>query len=107
MDGREAFPPDCGECGRDRDRAERTANAIPRTARRGHPPASAASSRGRRIVSFFGSLAERVRKGLQRTRDRMDDGLDALLQVGRPVDDALLDELEEMLIVSDLGAYAA
>ncbi len=37
----------------------------------------------------------------------MDDGLDALLGVGRPVDDALLDELEEMLIVSDLGAYAA
>ena len=58
-------------------------------------------------MSLFGSLAERVRKGLQRTRERMDDGLDALLQVGRPVDDALLDELEEMLIVSDLGAYAA
>jgi len=37
----------------------------------------------------------------------MDDGLDALLSVGRPVDDALLDELEEMLIASDLGAAAA
>jgi fused signal recognition particle receptor len=37
----------------------------------------------------------------------MDDGLDALLAVGRPIDDALLDELEEMLIASDLGAAAA
>jgi fused signal recognition particle receptor len=37
----------------------------------------------------------------------MDDGLDALLAVGRPVDDALLEELEELLIASDLGAAAA
>ncbi|HEV8438794.1 MAG TPA: signal recognition particle-docking protein FtsY [Methylomirabilota bacterium] len=37
----------------------------------------------------------------------MDDGLDALLAVGRPVDEALLDELEETLIASDLGAAAA
>jgi len=58
-------------------------------------------------VSLFGSLAERVREGLRRTRQFMDDGLDALLSVGRPVDDALLDELEEMLIASDLGAAAA
>ena len=58
-------------------------------------------------MSLFGSLAERVREGLRRTRQFMDDGLDALLSVGRPVDDALLDELEEMLIASDLGAAAA
>jgi len=58
-------------------------------------------------VSLFGSFAERVREGLRRTRQFMDDGLDALLSVGRPVDDALLDELEEMLIASDLGAAAA
>ena len=58
-------------------------------------------------MSLFGSLAERVREGLGRTRQFMDDGLDALLSVGRPVDDALLEELEEMLIASDLGAAAA
>ena len=58
-------------------------------------------------MSLFGSFAERVREGLRRTRQFMDDGLDALLSVGRPVDDALLDELEEMLIASDLGAAAA
>jgi fused signal recognition particle receptor len=37
----------------------------------------------------------------------MDDGLDNLLGVGRPVDDALLDELEEALVAADLGADAA
>jgi fused signal recognition particle receptor len=58
-------------------------------------------------VSLFGSLADRVREGLRRTRQLMDDGLDALLSVGRPVDDALLEELEEILIASDLGAATA
>jgi fused signal recognition particle receptor len=58
-------------------------------------------------VSFFKALGDRVRSGLQRTRERLDDGLDALLAVGRPVDDALLDELEETLIVADLGAATA
>jgi fused signal recognition particle receptor len=58
-------------------------------------------------VSFFRSLTDRVRSGLRRTREHLDDGLDALLAVGRPVDDALLDELEETLIVADLGASTA
>jgi fused signal recognition particle receptor len=58
-------------------------------------------------VSFLRSLGDRVRGGLRRTRERLDDGLDALLAVGRPVDDALLDELEDMLIAADLGATTA
>jgi fused signal recognition particle receptor len=58
-------------------------------------------------VSFLRSVTDRVRQGLRRTRDLMDDGLDALLAVGRPIDDALLEELEETLIASDLGAEAA
>ena len=58
-------------------------------------------------MTLFRSLADRVRSGLRRTRDRLDDGLDALLAVGRPVDDALLDELEETLIAADLGAVTA
>jgi fused signal recognition particle receptor len=58
-------------------------------------------------VSFLGALADRVKNGLRRTREHLDDGLDALLAVGRPVDDALLDELEELLIVADLGAQTA
>jgi fused signal recognition particle receptor len=58
-------------------------------------------------VSFLKSLTDRVRQGLQRTRDLLDDGLDAVLAVGRPVDEALLEELEEALIAADLGATAA
>ncbi len=58
-------------------------------------------------MSFLRSLTDRVRAGLRRTREVMDDGLDALLSVGRPVDDALLDELEEALIAADLGADTA
>jgi fused signal recognition particle receptor len=58
-------------------------------------------------VSFLKSLTNRVREGLRRTRDFLDDGLDAVLAVGRPVDEALLEELEEALIAADLGAGAA
>ena len=58
-------------------------------------------------MSLWSSVTDRVREGLRRTRVLMDDGLDALLAVGRPVDDALLEDLEEALIASDLGAGAA
>ena len=58
-------------------------------------------------MSFFNALADRVRNGLRRTRERLDDGLDTLLAVGRPVDDALLGELEETLIAADLGVATA
>jgi fused signal recognition particle receptor len=58
-------------------------------------------------VSFLKSFTDRVRQGLRRTRDLLDDGLDAVLAVGRPVDEALLEELEEVLIAADLGAAAA
>jgi fused signal recognition particle receptor len=58
-------------------------------------------------VSLFGSLGERVRQGLRRTRELMDEGLGAVLAVARPVDEALLDELEETLIAADLGAATA
>ena len=58
-------------------------------------------------MSLLRSLTERVRDGLRRTRDLLDDGLDAVLAVGRPVDEALLEELEEALIAADLGVPAA
>jgi len=58
-------------------------------------------------VSVLRSLTDRVRDGLRRTRELMDNGLDALLSVGRPIDDALLEELEEALVASDLGAATA
>ena len=58
-------------------------------------------------MSLFGSFADRVREGLQRTRQLMEDGLGGVLVIGRPVDDALLEELEEALLAADLGAGAA
>ncbi len=58
-------------------------------------------------MSLFRSLGERVRQGLRRTRDLMDEGLGAILSIARPVDEAMLEELEETLIAADLGAAAA
>jgi fused signal recognition particle receptor len=58
-------------------------------------------------VSLFGSLGERVRQGLRRTRELMDEGLGAVLAIARPVDEAMLEELEETLIAADLGPAAA
>ncbi len=58
-------------------------------------------------MSLFGSLGERVRQGLRRTRELMDEGLGAILSITRPVDDAMLEELEETLIAADLGAATA
>jgi fused signal recognition particle receptor len=58
-------------------------------------------------VSLFGSLGERVRQGLRRTREFMDEGLGAILSIARPVDEAMLEELEETLIAADLGATTA
>jgi fused signal recognition particle receptor len=58
-------------------------------------------------VSLFGSLGERVRQGLRRTRELMDEGLGTILAIARPVDEAMLEELEETLIAADLGAASA
>ena len=62
---------------------------------------------GLRLVSLFGSFGERVRQGLRRTRELMDEGLGAILAIARPVDEAMLEELEETLIAADLGAASA
>ncbi len=58
-------------------------------------------------MSLFGAFGDRVREGLRRTRQLMEDGLGSVLVIGRPVDQTLLEELEEALIAADLGAGAA
>lgn len=58
-------------------------------------------------MKFFSALADRVRQGLERSRNRLSGGLDALLSLGRPLDEALFEGLEELLIGADLGAVAA
>ena len=50
-----------------------------------------------------GSLYERLRQGLSKTRSGLSGRLDQLIFGKKEIDDALLDELEEILFTSDLG----
>lgn len=53
----------------------------------------------------WGQWQEKVKHGLRRTREALTSGFTRL--VGRRIDDALLDELEETLILADLGPELA
>lgn len=53
-------------------------------------------------MSLFRNLGERLRGGLERTRQSFKDGLESLLGGGQ-LDAALLGELESLLIGADLG----
>jgi fused signal recognition particle receptor len=52
-------------------------------------------------------LRERLRDGLKRSQDYLASGLNAVLEPDRPIDEALYEELEEVLIAADLGAPIA
>jgi fused signal recognition particle receptor len=58
-------------------------------------------------VKFLSALSERLRDGLRRSQEYLAGSLGTVLDADRPVDDALLEELEELLIVADLGAPLA
>jgi len=58
-------------------------------------------------MGFFGGLADRMRQGLARSRQVLNEGLDGLLSAGRVVDEVMLEELEELLVASDLGVGEA
>jgi len=58
-------------------------------------------------VKFLSGLGERLREGLRRSQEYLAGGLGAVLETDRPIDDALLEELEELLIAADLGAALA
>jgi fused signal recognition particle receptor len=58
-------------------------------------------------VKFLGGLQERVRAGLQRSRDFLAGELRAVLEPDRPIDESIYTELEEILIAADLGAGLA
>lgn len=51
-------------------------------------------------------LLDRLRRRLGRTREAISDGIAGLFRGGRPIDAALLGELEELLWTSDLGPIA-
>ena len=52
------------------------------------------------LVRFF----EKIKQGLAKTRDGMKNSIDSLINSFTRIDDDLLDELEEILILSDIGA---
>lgn len=56
-----------------------------------------------RGISFF----DRLRRGLKKTRDGLVGGLETLLRGRAKIDDDLLDDIEELLIESDLGVSVA
>jgi fused signal recognition particle receptor len=51
-------------------------------------------------------LFDRLKDRLSKTRTVLSDGITGLFRGGRPIDQALLDELEELLYTSDLGPVA-
>jgi fused signal recognition particle receptor len=58
-------------------------------------------------MGFFCALTDRLRQGLERSRQALNQGLDGLLSPGRVVDEVMLEELEELLVASDLGVREA
>jgi fused signal recognition particle receptor len=58
-------------------------------------------------VKFLSALGERLRDGLKRSQEYLAGSLGTVLDTDRPVDEALLEELEELLIAADLGASLA
>ncbi|MDP2701807.1 MAG: signal recognition particle-docking protein FtsY [Candidatus Rokubacteria bacterium] len=52
-------------------------------------------------------MADRLKQGLERSRQALNQGLDGLLSAGRVVDEGMLEELEEVLVASDLGVREA
>ena len=58
-------------------------------------------------MGLFGAFTDRLRQGLDRSRQALRQGLDGLLSPGRVVDEGMLEELEEVLVASDLGVREA
>jgi len=58
-------------------------------------------------VASEGGFFARLRQGLAKTKEQLAGRLDRLLAPGRKVDAALLEELEETLVTSDLGVKTA
>jgi fused signal recognition particle receptor len=54
-----------------------------------------------------GGFFQRLRRGLTKTQGLLVGGVDDLLRPGRGMDEALYKELEELLIVADVGAEAS
>jgi fused signal recognition particle receptor len=58
-------------------------------------------------MKFLSGLSERLREGLKRSQEYLSGGLQSVLEPERPIDEALWEELEEVLVAADLGAAMA
>jgi fused signal recognition particle receptor len=58
-------------------------------------------------VTFFKAFTDRLKEGLLQSQTALREGLDRLLSASRPLDEALFEELEDLLISADLGAGTA
>jgi fused signal recognition particle receptor len=58
-------------------------------------------------VSFLSAFSSRLREGLRRSQEFLAGQLDEVFAAERPIEDALFEELEELLIAADLGAAVA
>ena len=54
-------------------------------------------------MGFFFKTTQYIKDRLDKTRTKIADSLDTVLSLGRKIDEALLDELEETLIRDDIG----
>ena len=53
------------------------------------------------------SPIERLKSGLKKTRDTLTGGIKSILTMHRKIDDELIDELEEALVLADIGVETA
>ena len=58
-------------------------------------------------MSFFSGIKQRLTDGLRRSQEFLSAELKTVFEPDRPVDDALFEELEEILIAADIGAALA
>ena len=52
---------------------------------------------------MFGKLFNKLKDGLSKTRDGLTDKINEVLKLAITIDDDLYDELEEVLIMADIG----
>ena len=58
-------------------------------------------------MSFFSGVKQRLTDGLRRSQEFLAAELKTVFEPERPIDDALFEELEEILIAADIGAALA
>ena len=54
-------------------------------------------------MAIFSKTLEKLKSGLAKSRQKINDSLKTVLTLGRKIDENLLEELEEKLISDDIG----